>query len=853
MSDHESAELRRMYQEALRARDQSQQQMQAYAEQIRTQRLELMRIEQKLAQAELARDAARAGRSKLEEENRGLQVQQALLQRKLQDEQQQRGQNSHTDTEENQRLRQENMALVSELAGLKHEYDELKRLRTEDTERYHQLEEQYRQMDVDASVWRRQVEEMHETLRQERSKNQTRDNPLQARVYELEQLLTQTQAQREASQRMILQREEDSRTQAAQHTQALRQAQQETETLRRRYLEAEKKRRVAEAQTEALSALQEQLKQAEQQLEQTRRARDASLAIRTQLQEQLVQLKQAQTQPTDEDHLREELEARIQAEYAGRLREGETQLQALKQALDAQINRNALLEGEYQALKQQRIVAAPDTGTLKTQLSQLEQELAQVRQSRVTLEQQLQQAQQTSQNAKANLETVQDNLRTAELRARQQQDQLTITAQQAVSELEIELQTSKQQLAQEQRHWQTQLEARASQVNNLRQEIATLRDSMVSQDEVNRLKAELRDTRDRVEDARAGQAAAERELKRAQTEIVSLTNNQTHVPAERSSDNHSGGLGWVLGGILGLGLTLGALEAITLLSGRGELLTHLLQSQPIDTPPTLAPITPIEPTTTALDDTAPPKTAKTKPTKITPKQREFRDKLKQGSNGPVMLELAGGTVELGSNLQLGTDEQPKYKTTLAPFALGKYEITQAEYRLYITAVGKTWAPSGNNDPLPATNLSWQDAQDYATWLSAQTGQRYRLPREAEWEYAVAGGSGNLYWWGRSAKVGMANCFNCGPNLGRTPLPIGQFAANPYGLHDLTGNVREWVQDCYTNSYKNRDQPQAADCGLRSIRGGGYDSPMDSLRTTKRDKAAPSTALDNLGFRVARDL
>jgi formylglycine-generating enzyme required for sulfatase activity len=296
---------------------------------------------------------------------------------------------------------------------------------------------------------------------------------------------------------------------------------------------------------------------------------------------------------------------------------------------------------------------------------------------------------------------------------------------------------------------------------------------------------------------------------------------------------------------------VGALEALALFSGRGELFTHLLSPSSTNTAPQIPPIekTPEVTPVAALPTQGKPTTTPA----ASPKQREFRDKLKQGGNAPVLLELKGGTVELGSNLQLSPDEQPKYKTTLAPFALGKYEITQAEYALYAAAMNTPLA-SVDAGTRPVTAVTWQDAQGYATWLSAQTGKVYRLPSEAEWEYAVSGGQqANLYWWGMEPKPGMANCFNCGTDPGFAPMPVGQFAANPFGLYDMTGNVREWVQDCYVNSYRNRALAKAANCAQRSVRGGGYDTPMNGLRSSKRDKAPPESQSDNLGFRIARDL
>jgi len=158
---------------------------------------------------------------------------------------------------------------------------------------------------------------------------------------------------------------------------------------------------------------------------------------------------------------------------------------------------------------------------------------------------------------------------------------------------------------------------------------------------------------------------------------------------------------------------------------------------------------------------------------------------------------------------------------------------------------------------PVINVSWSDARAYARWLSEQTGNNYRLPSEAEWEYATRAGSVSNFWWDDGSDNPHANCFNCGSEWDslRTAT-VGSFEANAFGLHDMTGNVQEWTEDCYHGSY--HDAPvdgsarMLAGCTMRVVRGGAYTSPLDTLRSAKRSQYDQDIRLDNLGFRIVRE-
>jgi len=245
--------------------------------------------------------------------------------------------------------------------------------------------------------------------------------------------------------------------------------------------------------------------------------------------------------------------------------------------------------------------------------------------------------------------------------------------------------------------------------------------------------------------------------------------------------------------------------------------------------------------------------------------RTFADTLKIGGDGPVMVELAVAGYFMGSyGNSLNFEEGPRHLVRLPGFSIGKYEVTFAEYDRFARATGRrlpydeTW---GRGDR-PVINVSWHDAQDYVEWLTAQTGHKYRLPSESEWEYAARGGSYWMYWWmdakDADASDGIwANCHNCGSEWdGVRTAPIGLFPANAFGLHDMTGNVQEWTADCYHESYDGAPADGSAwvrpHCTQRVVRGGGYTSPLDTLRSAKRGQLDQDTRLDNLGFRIVRE-
>ena len=236
----------------------------------------------------------------------------------------------------------------------------------------------------------------------------------------------------------------------------------------------------------------------------------------------------------------------------------------------------------------------------------------------------------------------------------------------------------------------------------------------------------------------------------------------------------------------------------------------------------------------------------------------FQDPLADGGWGPDMAAVPPGTFLMGcvSGVGCRNAEWPVREVRLAqPFALSVRELTFAEYFRFAKPDAQpeeSWADR------PAVHLSWDEAAAYAQWLSMQTGERYRLPSEAEWEYAARAGSGTAYAWGDEIGEGRAHCWRCtGPSDPLWTASVGSFAANALGLHDMHGNAAEWTADCWSEDHL--DNPAdgmastAGDCRRRVVRGGSYSQPPQALRLAARVGRRADRRHIDVGFRVARDL
>ncbi|MEN8219063.1 MAG: bifunctional serine/threonine-protein kinase/formylglycine-generating enzyme family protein [Pseudomonadota bacterium] len=258
----------------------------------------------------------------------------------------------------------------------------------------------------------------------------------------------------------------------------------------------------------------------------------------------------------------------------------------------------------------------------------------------------------------------------------------------------------------------------------------------------------------------------------------------------------------------------------------------------------------------------------------------FRDRLKDGSLGPEMVWIPAGRFRMG-DIQGGgeSNEKPVHSVSVNGFAMERYEVTVGEFRRFVNATGyKTTAEKKNScysysqgwkyveganwrspgfsqaDTEPVVCVSWHDATAYAKWLSEQTGQQYRLPTEAQWEYVARAGTETKYWWGNEIGKNKANCDNdsCGDRFKYT-APVGSFAPNPFGIYDTVGNVWEWVQDIYSSDYYSSSissDPSGPSTGSRRVfRSGGWFISASLCRAAIRRYDSPGARYGSIGFRL----
>ncbi|MEN3276399.1 MAG: hypothetical protein V7631_2189 [Massilia sp.] len=284
----------------------------------------------------------------------------------------------------------------------------------------------------------------------------------------------------------------------------------------------------------------------------------------------------------------------------------------------------------------------------------------------------------------------------------------------------------------------------------------------------------------------------------------------------------------------------------------------------------------------ARQDMAPP------PASPVPQVRLLRDRFRDGEGvGPELVVLRAGRFQMGSPeheraiaMAAGAQknwlarETPRHWVGIArPFALGRYPVTVGEWRAFVAAGGwqaggeVDWAAPGfpQTDAHPVVGVSWHDARQYAAWLSERTGARYRLPSEAEWEYACRAGTRTAFSFGDAIDPSRANydgnfTWNAGARgeYRRGTTPVTQFAPNPWGLHDMHGNVWEWVQDTMHENYEGAPLDGSAweeggDRARRILRGGCWLYNPRYLRSALRNGFSALMSNDIVGFRVAREL
>lgn len=285
----------------------------------------------------------------------------------------------------------------------------------------------------------------------------------------------------------------------------------------------------------------------------------------------------------------------------------------------------------------------------------------------------------------------------------------------------------------------------------------------------------------------------------------------------------------------------------------------------------------------------------------------LRDPIASGGQGPEMVVIPLGSFQMGSpNNEAGRqkNEGPRFEVRFSRgFAVSRTEITVGQFRQFINATGYVTASLKNGKAtvydettgtlaeksgvtwqddhlgrkakpeLPVIHISWEDARAYAEWLSRETGKRYRLPTEAEFEYALRAGSTTRYPWGdgepdrvvgnftgdqdrSESKRSWSNAFKDYDDGHWGPAPVASYEPNPFGLYDMAGNVSEWTEDCWHDSYQRAPADGSAwvnpGCARRVIRGASWASAPDQVRSAFRLSAAPTATNPRLGLRVVRE-
>jgi len=221
---------------------------------------------------------------------------------------------------------------------------------------------------------------------------------------------------------------------------------------------------------------------------------------------------------------------------------------------------------------------------------------------------------------------------------------------------------------------------------------------------------------------------------------------------------------------------------------------------------------------------------------------------------PAMLTLPGGEFRMGSSDD--PSERPPHAALVAPFLLAEHAVSMREWQQCEDAKACPAVANGKSNE-PVTNVSWEDARLFAAWLARTTGQPYRLPTEAEWEYAARAGANTRYAWGNAVVPGKISCKGCaGPVSLQYPPRVDAYPPNAFGLYGMGGGVKEWVADCWHHSYQGAPRSgsipwDAPDCRERVLRGGSWMDDAASVRVSSREYYDASVRYPTHGFRVAK--
>ena len=252
--------------------------------------------------------------------------------------------------------------------------------------------------------------------------------------------------------------------------------------------------------------------------------------------------------------------------------------------------------------------------------------------------------------------------------------------------------------------------------------------------------------------------------------------------------------------------------------------------------------------------------------------KEYRDP----SSGIEFIKIEGGSFPMGSPAgeKDHQSDEKQHRVSVSSFYMGKHEVTNGQYRRFKPGhdSGDYNGKSLNGDSQPVVNVNWNDATAYAEWLSRESGKKYRLPTEAEWEYAARAGTDTARYWGddpdracRYANVHDQTSkrvnkdftwehHNCDDGQAVT-APVGKYQANPWGLHDMLGNVWEWTCSAYDSDYGGSEKQCSSKndaSGARALRGGSWFYRPRNARSADRNGYSPGARDFDIGFRLLRD-
>ena len=302
--------------------------------------------------------------------------------------------------------------------------------------------------------------------------------------------------------------------------------------------------------------------------------------------------------------------------------------------------------------------------------------------------------------------------------------------------------------------------------------------------------------------------------------------------------------------------------------------TQAPTAQPPPAPaPVQSPAPPVQPASGGVMPLSPERERALKP----------KDTFQECANCPRMMVVPAGSFTMGSPASEPgriTDEGPQHDVTIAnPFAVGTFDVTRDEFAAFVTDTGYdtgskctiwngqqytekqglSWRNPGfeQTGSHPVVCISWNDAQAYVTWLNKKTGKDYRLLSESEWEYAARARSTTAYFWGNDIGNNNADCYACGSQWdNKVTAPVGSFNPNAFGLYDMAGNVWQWTQDCYHDSYGAAPADGSAwtsgDCSRLVFRGGSWGSNPLALHSAYR-RGTTDVRASFIGFRVGRTL